>query len=877
MTKTNLTELALRAAVNTQQDPSLSGSPFANIKKAAINRAEGVIQGDSTLSNMASQLNVQTLAISTAVKGLELAYAAIKNQIAQLNNARLAFDQARLAGIATFIIPTNKIENELSIHELIIKTFMDLISRNPLFASYFGIQKSTSAALQDAEFHSVLPFYRMSESLAQPVSSTRAIDKQRIAINLFFKSALPEAIADIDNEFQGEYPFIEFWKSAYQKENYLNDLRSQRFLMMSLANLLWNLQHPVDPETGFPFSVDKNIELCREASLFLNKLLNPNEKSYVKPLDPDNLELISFVRQVEMHIKYLRAAFVEEQLNELNMTDLTNSAHQTLRIMDKSVFELIYSRINPITNKQEPDAKAAEQLAYMISYLNQLIIHNNDLLLPFNQLIRHAKDTPFLNTPIKTLLDALIVFIHTPTDYKIKFWQALEANTTDAAIEFARTLSIFNKKFVKPIKDVCKVELKSTVLNRKRKEVSALVARRLIPLITLVIEDYRVDIHTHFTNIDHDHELDTGAASSRGSPYQNQQLFSGKEQIHYINKLAARGNGYYVWELSPFISLNKDTEDELDKLPSHQYRFTEITKLLDAISEIVLHYRHFLQLKLFQQFLIKCLNKIREEYNELESHIGRVDALLNKDKAISRNMQAILGPMTKDISAGLNGFETAFTSFEQTISAPEFTEQEKSTLSIKIDFIHQQYSSLFREDSGISSFSDQSLSNTSALESIRSPFRASAPGLAPVSAPKRIIALRNLITQCIDALSFQSKHSEKGTLLNNLLKLLDAEEQMGEEQIYLVIKELAKISLSYRSTYFFQAQYGETRSAKVIIAAIKSPELNKLLPLKSLLIGENIDLSAESDANIAQRLRGYRAQNQWKESVDQIEKLMALA
>ena len=870
MPTSSLTELALRSAVNTApKDISSSATPFDSIKEAALKRGQELVGGNSTLSTMASQSSMQALAITLAVEGLKLGYDAIKDQLGELKDKRLSFDKERLAGIATFLIPTNKEENDLSKQERVIKAVLNLIKMNHSFSSYLGIHTGSSTEIQNAEFYSVLPFYRMSDGLAQPVASPRMLDKQRTAISLFFKSALPDSMDDIDIEFQTENKFIEFWKSAYKKDNYLNDFRSQRFVMMSLANLLWNLQHPVDPETGFPLSMEQCIGLCRDVSLFLNKLLNSNEQAYIDGLGCCNHELLCFVRKVEVHVKSLRAAFIEEHLYELNIKDLTNSAHQTLRTMDKGIFTLLYYRKNPISGKEEPDTKAAEEMAYTVSYLNQLFIDNTDLVKAFMPLAVFAKDSPFVNTPPMTVIDALILFVHSPTENKEAFFKALEQHKSDSIIEFTETLKKFDKKFITPIKEISKKELNVSFFDKKKIEVARLTARRLIPLITLVIEDYRVDADLPVNR----------AASKTVVKGVNTPQYRAKDQIQEINKLANQGGGYYVWELSPFVELNKETEDILDSLPKHQYRFTEITKLLDLVSDIVQNYRSFLQLKSFQQFLIKCLNKIKEEYTELELHIERVDACLSKDKSISRCVQDILGPMTKNLTGGLDSFSSAFATFERIVSAPDFTEQQRNTLSAKIDSIHQQYSSLFGEDSGILAIAGTTTAEGQrTLPTTTKPLviNTEEPTLTATYSSKHIKALRKWVIQCTDALSLQSRYTEKGTLLNNLLLLIDTKTSFTQEQMQQVIKELAKITLSYRSAYFFQAAYAETRSSKAFIAGLKDPYLNSIVPVKALLFGHDVDVSKTSPAELVERLRAVRSSNQWQESVENMQLSMAL-
>ncbi len=371
-----LTELALRAAVNTSKK-QVTGDGLSSsndIKNLALGRVQELINGNSNASNIGSQINLQAAAIALAIQGLEIAYVAISRQLDALKNQRIAFDKERQAAIATFVISNNVEEQDFSSEEQVIKFFVGLGLKSK-FASYFGI-KVAALSQEDAAFYSVLPFYRMSDALDQPVASTNPLDVQRTAISLFFKSALPEAIADIDAGFQGSSKFVEFFRSLFERKNYLNDKRAPRFIIMALANLLWNLQHPVDPETGFPLSWEQCIGLCRDVELFLNKLLDADAAPFLQKLNNEENQLLSFIRKVEIHTKALRAAYAEAQLNELDIGSVTNSAHRTLRIMDQNVFKLIYKRRNPITNCMEPDETAAEELAYTVSYLNEILRRN---------------------------------------------------------------------------------------------------------------------------------------------------------------------------------------------------------------------------------------------------------------------------------------------------------------------------------------------------------------------------------------------------------------------------------------------------------------------------------------------------------------------
>lgn len=864
------TEQALRTAVSkTKTEISTQTDQLAALKEAALGRVSELVKGNQTLSSIGSALNLQTLAITAAIQGVELSIFAVKNQIENLKDKRLTFDKERQSSIASFQIRTNREERELSKQERIMKAFFELVQKNPSFAKYLGMHQYTSTELDNVDFYSVIPYYKMSDALSQPIASTRVIDKQRTAISLFFKSALPEAIADIDHDFQTENSFLEFLKSAFKKENYLNDLRAPRFLMIALANLLWNLQHPVDPETGYPLSVERCIELCKNVGLFLNKLLNPSEKTSLQPLSDSTNKLIYYIRKVELLTKSLKRAYIEEHLYELNINDLTNNAHQTLRTLDTSVFELIYSQINPITQKAQPDTRAAEYLASTISYVHELLIDSPELFNFFIPYAANAKDTAFFNNIPSTLIDVLIIFIHSTGDDKDKLYDALVKNESDSAIELLNTLKEFDEKFISPIKEVSKKELDVSVFNKKRKEVARLIARRLVPLITLVLEDHRVEVNL------------PGRPTAPGALPET-TIYTAQEQVKEINALANDRNKYYVWELSPFIDANKETESEIDKLPNHQYRFTEITKLLDAITEIVQNYRTFLQYKPFQDFLIKCLTKIKNEYNELGHYIDQIDGFLSKDKKLNRNMQNILGPMTTTITSSLEDFSSAFNSFEQIITAPDFTEQQQNSLSTKINVIHQDFFKLFGEDSGISTIANPStlpfLSKTpTAITNKTTLANATVKNSEKdVLKPKQVIELRNLIINCSNSLSYQSRYGSKGTLLQNLLEQVDSKQQLTRNHLKQIIHDLARVTLSYRPSYFFQASYGETRSAKTLIAAIKNPNLNTLLPISELLLGDEIDPSKESNEEVIQRLRGMKVSYNWESSSVDIKALTAM-
>ena len=866
----HITELALRAAVNTTgrvltgEDNNLTES----IKAAAIKRANAQITANSSGAAMEAQQSAQSTAIGLAVAGLGVAFVAVKSQLQVLHSKRLAFDIERQVGIATFLVPTNIEEVSLSLEERVIKGFLELTAKNPSFSAYLGIHSGELLNEHTAKFHSVLPFYKMSEALGQPLASPRPLDRQRTNINLFFKSALPTVIGDIERRFQGDNKLVAFWTSLFKGRNYLNNRRAPRFIMIGLSNLLWNLQHPVDTAVGFPLSLTQCIEFCREVELYLNQFLNAESGYYLGKISNGENNLLGFLRKVEVHTKALRSAYAEEQLHELNIDEVTNSAHRALRIMDNSIFKLIYRRRNPLTKVEEPDDKAAENLAYLISYLNELVKKNGELAKVFNPVPEWiSMKEAGINTTPQTIIDMLIIFCHLSSHERESCLESIKKSNMDSAIEFAETMREFDKKYVKPVRKVSKGELYATPMGPKHKGVGRLTARRLVPFLTLVVEDYRVEVDTIST-----YEY-AKSSSQVGDP--DIRMLTGKQQVQMINLSAKNGNEYYRWTLAPFVKLSPGTEAEFDKLPKHQYRMTQMSKLLDSVSELVKTYRSLLQHKAFQHFLLKCLRKVREEYSALDKRIEDIQVYLAKDEFMSRSMQEILGPMMRDLNTSLDSFELAAANFERVVSAPDFIDQQRQLLTTKLGAVDQQFKGLFDEESGIAELIDAT-PNMTVLFAPKAPSlptllsSAVIPPSDKVEA-RKVLGLRKLVDSCHGALSGQSKNGHKGRLLSELLSMIDRKANFTDEQIKHAVMELVRLVASYRETNFFQAAYGQTRSAKVLIAAIKDPSINNTLPLASIIFEKpDLHFHVLTDAEILKRLSELRLSNRWQVSANQI-------
>lgn len=830
-----------------------------------------LVDGTNPPTRMQGQMAEEAVLVGVAMAGIKMAYDGISTQLHELGDQRLAFIKERETGTATFLIPLNKEPRDLSKEETFIKNFVPLILKKSLFSTYSGLHKATSNSIEGHDFYSILPFYRMSENLGHPIENRRPIDQQRRAISWFLKTTVPDFLAHIDRSFQTEWRVTSFFVSTYQGTNYINDLRAARFVIMSLANLLWNIQHPVDPETGYPLSFTDCVKLCRDVEIYLNVLLDSAEREtppYLGHLSHDRDRLIRFVHKIATYTSALRAAYVEEQLNEVNINEVTNSAHQALEIMDQCILNLIYKHRHPIASEDPKnpfsggvtDGRAAESLVSIFGYLRDLFNINPGLIGFFSSYTKLDPTTTYVNATETTVMDALIIFCHMPKPERLTFIGDLKKSTQSSMIEFADTLEQLHHDFIMPFERTSKRDLKATRYKPKYVERARLTARRLIPFITLVIDDYGVEVDTP-NILSRQLESQTNAAAC--------QVLSGKQQIKSINQAAAldQNTGYYQWALSPFLEISAQTAESLNALVKHQYRLTQVTQLLDAVSELIQDYRTFLQLSHFQMFLLNCLNKAKEEYAALATRIDTLDASLSEDERMPRRLKQILSEMTLEMGKRLEGFAQAAINFRGKVGLPNFPDQEKLRLKVKISRVNQQFLDLFGEASGLTDWAPIAVEEDPATTPSRG---GSAPLLDRVASSK-VVALSQLARRCFDGLSYFSQQGYKGVLLRNLMAKIDHQPDWTDLQLNRAIQQLVCITASYRETYFFQAAYGQTRSAKILIKAIQDPALHDVIPLGSIIFNTTgIDYTSQSEAQIIHALEHLRTNQHWEESASRL-------
>lgn len=835
MLSTVITEQAMRAAVNVSARliASDTESILSSLKNTAIDRMTNLVQANCAASSIPTQLVTQSNIIGIAIDILSTGYRLICDQMNTLRHQRLSFDKERLAGIATFVISENIEEARLSLEERVIKGYLDAAkkqitqkSQKDYLYHYMGIHESVLNEEHRVSYYSVLPFYRMSDSLALPLASPNAIDIARTNISLFFKSFLAQLLQEMNTDFQTDSFVPSLFIATVQRKNYLNDRRACRFILMTLANLLWNLQHPVDMQSGFAFSLAESIELCTQAELFLNLLLDKKKLPFIHKIKNMDHALVSFIHKVEFHVKALREAYIYEQLHELNLVDINSTAHRALRLIDKSILNLTFHVFNPISKNYEPDEFAADNIAYTFGYLHLLLSRNKDnSILRLFDSFRHVVSYSFsLNPQATTVIDVLIIFCHMTAQDRQKLLQQFDSLAVDSAKEFITTLMLFYKKYVKQMKHLCEQELKQTFFSNNEVEIAERTARRIIPITTLVLADYRVDLNNT-------------------KSIKNDSIITGNDQIDAINAQAKAKGGYYYWSLSSILQLSGTLVESIDQLPIYQDRMTKITLLIDNLVSLMNQYHHYLQLAPFQRFLIKCFTRIKEEYLLLAQQVQRLNVFLGDDEKISRELNGVLRPMIDTLDQSINNITLTIDCCFTVLNKPDFIERQRQLLLQKLELINGQYLSLFGTDAEVS-FITQEIKTQNSIRPLALPDETHAIAVSTGSFPvieqhevttEQFHAFKLMAKKCYAEMSLLSQCSKKGADLLLFLSRLDEIHELSLKEYKQQFFELIRIVAAYRPMGFFSAAYADTRSAKPIIDALCDPDFSKMLPPASMI------------------------------------------
>lgn len=699
--------LAIRAGII----PTLSKSNSSNssdyvsegldmAKVAQEHMAKYVTMGPA--AEVSSLLVSNSTLIEAAVKGVVLAYQGISNQVATLNEQRKKFEEELQLDIAFFTIPGHLESMDLSKEEQAVVGFFDkLIDKYPLLFAYSGIKLVRNEDDPRTKRYCALPLYAMNQ-LKHPIASPRALDEARIAINLLFHSKAIQSMQLMADDFRTDSKFIAFFSSTYQQENYLNKLRAPRLILIALFNILWSIQHPIDSETGYCLTMNENIKICADFKNLINRYLADKTLAGPYTINSNDNNLVRMIKHVEIRANALHVGFILEKLRQFNLKDLTNSAHRALRGLDTSLFKLLFTKINPVTKSRYPNKLAAADIADTMSLLNELINKNPIFLLKFDEERNHIPDSflaqTYINPKVRTVIDVLIVFCHltqSQRDTLIKTLRACPDAGEDGDL-MAWELEKFSKNYIGPLEKVNLHVLKNTSNSSLLQKVPKLTASRLIPLVTLAVADFRTAV-------------DANQIEKKDEQQSDSIYCFGKEQVQLINDAAQvnsssppkieLGDYPYHWLLSPYLPrLTSAAALSLDSLPCKQYRMTQITELLDCISELTQNYRSFLQFKSFQAFLMECLQYVDDAYRQFAKDTQLAEHYLSVDGLVDRTLKDVFMDMVDALKDNLIIFRQSLDDITHIVGAPNFTELRKHELTKQVNEIEQKFTKIFNKE-----------------------------------------------------------------------------------------------------------------------------------------------------------------------------------
>jgi|LauGreDrversion4_2_1035121.scaffolds.fasta_scaffold06592_2 hypothetical protein len=832
----NTPEISLRRAIALSSKSS--GADFANnIKQSAFGQLDLISQAQGLVGGLQDNSDLQKQAIGLAVQGLEIAYHLISSQMQETAFQRKQFVDECSNYVATFTVNKDKEEEEFYKEEVAIQNYWELVQREcRSFESFFGIQAQVNPDNPKITRLSVMPYFRMSQSLPQKSLIASNLDQHQYAIFLFLKTGLPNA--KYFQYYKDTYRVYLKLESFWTGRNYLNRFRAPLFIINSIANLLWNLQHPVDTNTGIPLTLAESINLCVKSELFLNNILDDYESSLLSQIDQPVNQIKSYLLQVELYIKSLRSAFEYEFLHEINIQDVSNSMHRAIRIMANKIFELIYK-----------SSSASEDLMGQLMYLAELIMSNPSIMTKafpeeFPHKVRHLNPVPC------TLMDILILYCHHKPSRRQKVLTNLKLSKKDNLSELARVLSVIDTQYLTPFEHIAlkPQHIKQATTTSTQIE----VAKQFVPLLAMLMSCFTTFQDTRPQNMQEDI-----------------LIVSDKKQREAILDDASSTNDdkYYQWSLSIFLKHKSGSSlSRLDSLLVDQNRMLGMTQLLDEMGTIILENRILLQLKEFQKMILGCLKKILQAYKELNTRLNHVEEAMNKDDMIQRNEKRILQPMLDDLEDTLDIIQKSISQVSVAISAPGFSEQQKKAMLEKTNGIQNLFEQTFHEkirfDVALPLLAQTKETDSKASE--ESNARLQHPAIEEQT--YKVAPLIQLVQKCYEGLSYSSRYHAKGKSLINLMYTLNSKQKLNIDEVEYFLLELLHLTSSPRSTYFFQAAYGETRSANILIDHILQSEFNQKCPIAQILFNNpNIKTEHLSKAIVVQKIVNLKKAYQWED------------
>ncbi|MDF1827843.1 MAG: hypothetical protein P1U39_06145 [Legionellaceae bacterium] len=741
-------QMAYRAAVN--QSPDRNPPPLENIPARVEERFETFREGAmSVTSIIAHNQTAAAIVAGGVVLGLASAVNVVSKGWKTVGEKHAKLEEEIIEQVSMFGVRETGVTPRPTFEQKLIRAYYLELEKELWLMRYSGIRRIEAPEPGAKTMYFVLPFYTMDTKVLKPLASMNAVDRVRTLIDTFLRVTLPEALADIERAFESykQYTLLSAGKYVVQKGNFLNNWRSARFIMITLGNLLWNLQHPGDLRTGHHLSVDECVKYCHRVLILINSLLNPQEAPFLVHRDmfghvhQESEQLLKYITSVQLLVRNLHQAYRYDQMNTINLADLTNTSHRVLGTLNTALFKLLYQRESKEAKIPVPDDRAADLLSSHFNELTLVLQGNNAIVDVFQPYIKKFRDIPFLNYNITTLIDILIIFTHLPYADRAALVTALQERTVlygePSWSKFAEGLASLEKRFIQPI-------AMQDQSNRffQSAHAARITGRRLIPFFTLLMAALRTDVDTgnsyqlalneqsmsrssnpeamyyspqsqyaHAYD-DSDGSIDsyvTSRSTLNMEVHLNPNLKmqrSGRQQIEAINFQARQANSldyvYFSWQVKLFtrhMPLSSQAfMRQIYKLPLEEDQLIQLVKILDAIAAVRDLDPIFLQEKAFKLFFLRYLNKIKKEFRTFNQKLARAGDTISSHEGISPQIQSIFSNMMEEMEGSLEAVDTAANTLTSIVDNPNFMNEEKHSLASLIRYIEHSYTQLFPQD-----------------------------------------------------------------------------------------------------------------------------------------------------------------------------------
>lgn len=844
------------------------------------------------ISEISDAQSLQEAAIKSAFKSLQYVYDRVSDKVEADHQQNEDLGYEIEAEFASFQVPRRGV---LSPEERSMKAFYELTNKaeTPWLTRYLGITKKESSDISEKTYYRVLPLFIVSKEARQSLARPSLLDEVRTDINLFLSVEAIEVLGVIESRFKRHSAKKIPFQTTPDKT------RLARIFILALCRLLWALSHQVDLDSGLPSTTKSCFERCSRAQIYLNSILNTSKAPCLANETKDDKCLINFIRSTDDLIKDLRYAYATEQLNELNMENLTNSVYKSLDILTQGIFTLLYRRHDADEKKYLPDENAASSMKKDLADLTRTLKIDDSRLDVFRARINLVPRIDFLNRKVTTLIDVLIIFCHLPHTDRSKLMDELNAQRNDEGLEvewaskLARRLKIFEKHFITPVEyqnevynDAAEPFNPHTFFSRmgityhQAQAKAKLAGQRLIPFITLLMATRCSTAYALSGEVLTRSDLDDDYLDAR-----LEMPRSGWQQIRAINEQAKKQaqkdkmeeaseeRAYFNCCMSLFMYGSSDVNPQLDVLPHLHDRMRDLALLLELVFKMN---KQLSQSQVFYTFFVECLDWVRDE----QTRLGRVIAQFKTDskQGVNRYIQEILLPMELDLVKNFKEIQQAVKDSKRSVTESRFMEHIEENTVKDLEDIHKLVSRLFDKDSKLLQLISHQDKHTSTRE--RSIPSVSSGSMSRSSSDEKKavskFALEALMEEAYNSMSYFSRHySKKGPLLSALIAEVSLKPVLREGELHVYLEKLIRIAASYRRVSFFpfaEAKYGLTETMKAaILPAMKNSRISAVLPFSEVIFnGHQADLTRISYDKIIEALNHQCNQRNWERSEDEI-------